>query len=174
MEEFREVYVEKYGLVKVRRDGKCVIGKSGKELSLNRRNDDGYVVIKLMYVDHITGRKKNLIRLVHRLVALGFIPNPDNLPEVNHKDGHKENNSAENLEWCTRQYNVQHAWNTGLCDGHFVGTNNGRHRLDEDGVRQVRAMHKAGITRSQIAKYFGLGWTTVDHVIKGHTWTHVK
>ena len=35
-------------------------------------------------------------------------------------------------------------------------------------------MHKAGATRYQIAKYFGLGWTTVDHVIKGHTWSHVN
>ena len=135
MDEFREVYVEKYGTLRVRHDGKCVIGKSGKELSLNRRNDDGYVVIKLMYVDPSDGRRKGLIRLVHRLVASGFIPNPESFPEVNHKDGNKENNSADNLEWCTRQYNVRHAWDTGLCKGHSVGTNNGRHKLDEEGVR---------------------------------------
>lgn len=51
---------------------------------------------------------------VHRLVASAFIPNPLNLPEVNHIDGNRQNNSVTNLEWVTRQSNYQHAIDTGL------------------------------------------------------------
>ena len=52
----------------------------------------------------------------HRILAETFIPNPDNLEMVNHKDGNKENNSLDNLEWCSREYNCQHAWAHGLCE----------------------------------------------------------
>ena len=49
---------------------------------------------------------KPYMRYLHRLVASAWIPNPDNLPEINHKDEDKSNNDISNLEWCTREYNL--------------------------------------------------------------------
>ena len=51
---------------------------------------------------------------IHRLVALAFIPNPENKPEVNHKDRNRSNNNVENLEWVTQSENVAHAYRHGV------------------------------------------------------------
>ena len=61
---------------------------------------------------HSILNRKN--RNVHRVIAETFIPNPNNLPCVNHKDGNKLNNSADNLEWCTHSENTLHSYRTGL------------------------------------------------------------
>lgn len=62
----------------------------------------GYLMIGL----HI--KNKAYSKLVHRLVAEAFIPNPNNYPQINHKDENKNNNRADNLEWCTQQYNIRY------------------------------------------------------------------
>jgi len=74
--------------------------------SLNRK---GYPCVTLKKLD---GTQK--VVCVHRLVALTFIPNPQNLPQINHIDGIKTNNNVSNLEWCTPQHNIVHAFKMGL------------------------------------------------------------
>lgn len=60
------------------------------------------------YIVNLCKNNKPKISYVHRLVAQAFIPNPDNLPEVNHKDENKANNCVDNLEWCTSKYNANY------------------------------------------------------------------
>ena len=66
-------------------------------------NDDGYKTVDLRN----NGIRK--IYKVHRLVTETYIPNPDNLPEVNHIDEDKTNNNVSNLEWCSHQYNIEYS-----------------------------------------------------------------
>lgn len=86
--------------VYVTRANGTVYRKVVKEIIKKLHKDkDGYMCVGLRGDDGITYEKK-----VHRLVAEAFIPNPDCLPEVNHKDENKANNNATNLEWCDRSY----------------------------------------------------------------------
>ena len=73
-----------------------------KEKILAPASIKGYLVVNL------SKDRSNKRYYIHRLVASAFIPNPDNLPEVNHKDENKTNNSADNLEWCTHKHNSNH------------------------------------------------------------------
>jgi hypothetical protein len=73
-------------------------------------NKNGYIYIALMK------NNKNKNCRLHRLVAEAFIPNPENKPQVNHIDGDKTNNNANNLEWCTQSENELHAYNKGLAN----------------------------------------------------------
>lgn len=65
-----------------------------------RLDKDGY------YIATLNKQTKQQTVKIHRLVAEAFIPNPNNFPQVNHKDENKQNNCVDNLEWCTQQYNM--------------------------------------------------------------------
>ena len=80
------------------------------------QNSNGYFKVQLK----LNGRSEQL--LVHRLVALHFIPNPYQHPQVNHVDGNKGNNTRLNLEWVSREENIQHSLETGLRKG-FMSLN---------------------------------------------------
>lgn len=100
----------------------------------------GYQSCTLRYV----GDKKSHTVKVHRAIALAFIPNPNDYPIINHKDGNKLNNSIENLEWCTYQHNIQHSFDNGL------QTPSGQILEGNDYVK-IFAMYKSGYLYSEIA-----------------------
>ena len=103
------------GLYEVSNMGRVKSLHYGKERIMSAPNgSSGYRRVNL---SKQTTRK---IKRVHRLVAEAFIPNPMNLPVVNHLDGDKHNNCVSNLEWCTNKENTNHAIKTGLMKSRFA------------------------------------------------------
>ena len=95
------------GLYQISNQGRVKSLKQGKERILKPANNGkGYLQVQL----YKNGEKK--MCLIHRLVALTFIPNPQNLPQVNHKTEDKTDNRVENLEWCSSKYNMNYGTRT--------------------------------------------------------------
>jgi len=110
---------------------------------------------------------------VHRLLAMAFIPNPENKPQVNHINGIKTDNRIENLEWNTARENNVHAVNTGLRvtpkgEAHY------KSKLKEDDVRQIRKKLKEGHLQKDMAKMFNVPKQTISRIKLGKAWKHVK
>lgn len=95
----RQVDIKNYERYQITDDGR-VWSKISNKWLVPKETCDGYLRVGLC-----NGKDPAKQMLIHRLVAEAFLPNPDNLPCVNHKDECKTNNSVENLEWCTSQYN---------------------------------------------------------------------
>lgn len=135
-----------------------------KKLSTFLDGKGNYLLVGLS----VNGKCKGC--LVHRLVAMAFIPNLNNLPEVNHKDKNKQNNVVTNLEWCTRRENLEDSYTTmspnrnfqkcklcvdGVCVGEFDGV-----------IRAARfAKEKYGASQSSLEKY--LKWTNITITFDG-------
>lgn len=97
------------GCYQVSNMGRVKSLKFGKERILKAKKDYGYLRIGLR-----KDGKKNFY-MIHRLVALAFLPNPYNLPQVNHKDEDKTNNRVDNLDWCSAEYNVNYGTRNKRC-----------------------------------------------------------
>ena len=108
---------------------------------------------------------------IHRLVAIHFIPNPHNKPQVNHIDGNKTNNHFLNLEWCTAQENADHAVENNLRPR---GEGIGRNGLIEKNISAIRQLRDSGKTYSFIAKKFGVSINAIVCVTTNKTWRHIK
>lgn len=131
------------------------------------KNHRGYCLVTLGK----DGVKK--AKVVHILIAETFIPNPENKPEVNHKNGLKDDNRIENLEWCTRLENQHHSIN--VLGNHFCGEKHTLSKLTESDVRNIIELHKTGnYTYVEIAKMYRMEETQMARIVKRKSWKHLK
>lgn len=113
-------WIEASNLGRVRTRDRYVKDGKGKRLVKGRvlkqhLDNNGYLCVRF----RVNGK---LIHLrVHRIIAISFVPNPDNLPEVNHKDNDRTNATASNLEWCSKQYNLDYKKNFGTSPADVQG-----------------------------------------------------
>jgi hypothetical protein len=108
-------------------------------------------------------------RKVARLVAKAFIPNPLELPEVNHKRNPKTNDRVSNLEWATRSQQIQHALDHGL---YHRGSQLAHHKLTTKDIKNIREMRAQGLSNRRIASAFGVHHSTIASALAGMSWKH--
>ena len=127
------------------------------------KDKDGYLQVNLCYNGKIHQIK------VHRIVAQAFIPNPNNLPQVNHKDEDKTNNSVDNLEWCTVKYNNNYgsrkdkARDTAIKNGYWTGLRSGLSKKEyyqkyyQDNKDKLREYYRQYYQKKKDTKYEVVG-----------------
>lgn len=138
-------------------DGKVINLKWNREVK-PQPNGKGYLRV------HIAGK----MYFVHRLVAEKYVPNPENKPQVNHKDGDKKNNNSSNLEWVTNRENRLHAVKKGF---HIQGEKCPWAKLTAKSVKYIR--DNPDINRRELAAKFGVSEITITDVLKRKSWKSI-
>lgn len=166
-----EGYYEISDLGRVRTVSKTISFKNGipsrvLPMKLMKLQTDklGYIRVRFCINKFKTTHK------VHRLVAKAFIPNPENLPQVNHKDGVKSNNRLSNLEWCTNGFNQDHALGLGL---RLIRPG----RMSARFTGSVQAFNSEGVlvaimSGNKAMAEHGFDFRLVSKVLMGKTKTH--
>lgn len=131
---------------------------------------DGYVKVRLLH------KGKDVTARMHRLVAEAFIPNPEAKDTVNHKDGNKQNNAVENLEWIDRAEQMQHAYKLGLKNSR-VGSENINAKLTNEQVEEIRNSYirysKTNGTVALAEKY-GVTNRVIGLIVRGLSYKNIK
>lgn len=141
------------------REGK-IFNPRMKEVGYMR--PDGYVQATLS----INGQAKT--RLVHTWIAEVFIPNPEGLAEVGHKDDNRSNNHVDNLEWVNRMDNEKQC----VAGGRKRKSHGGLFTDEE--LSLIWSMHKAGATNVDIANAYSRAPHQISRFLNGHTYPHFK
>jgi hypothetical protein len=130
-------------------------------------NTSGYYSLSLS----LNGKRS--MASIHSLVAQAFLGERPEGYEVNHIDGNKLNNRVDNLEYCTRSQNIQHALRVGLIPKQ-AGANNHNAKLTEDDVREIRKTLASGVSIRETSRIFGVSDYPVGQIARGKHWTHLK
>jgi hypothetical protein len=167
-EEFYEVS----NLGRFRSLPKVINGRWGRTKYKGRiitptKHSHGYGVLSLVGEDG-----KFSVRS-HKYVALAFCDNPESKPCVNHIDGNKMNNRADNLEWVTHSENTLHAFKTGLMNNPS-GSECHNSKLEENEVKHIRKMVDGGFyQQSFLAECYNVSKSTISDLIHRRTWKHI-
>lgn len=154
---FRELYqISNLGRIR-RKDTRKVL----KLLTLSK----GYRGIRLYENTKVAKTKK-----IHRLVAEYFIPNPLNLEQVNHKDGNKNNNKVDNLEWCSNDYNMNHAIKSNLI---LKGEKRFSSKCNEESLLLLQELIDCGFTIKQLSLIYMISKNSMKNIIRGITYQHL-
>lgn len=133
-------------------------------LKSNINNQNGYLQTGLS-----VNNKKSMV-YNHKIEIAAFVPNENNLPVVNHKDGDKLNLTLTNLEYTDYSGNNQHAYDTGLKP---KGENFYNSKLTETSVREIRELYNNNESYSNMAKMYNVSRATIRDVCLGKTWKGV-
>lgn len=109
---------------------------------------------------------------VHRLIATQFIPNPDNLPQVNHKDMDPSNNEVSNLEWCDNGGNVKHSYDNNPTRKTTIPGNSRKSKLTNEQVLWV-IENLGKISQREMARQLGVSHRVIFHIKTGRTHSNI-
>lgn len=154
-------FIEASNLGRIRTKDRTIIHKDGVKQFIKGKvlkqyhHKNGYMYVGISY----KGKKISL--RVHRIVATCFLPNPNNLPQINHKDCNRANNNVSNLEWCTAQYNMNYKEKYGI--SYKEGTPKKATlaiNLDTFEILLFKSQREAG-------EKLGISYQNINKVVKG-------
>tara|TARA_R110000787_G_scaffold273466_1_gene381166 strand:+ start:112 stop:678 length:567 start_codon:yes stop_codon:yes gene_type:complete len=168
-----EGYYQVSNTGKIRSVTRVAIRANGREHPINGRELRFKADAKGYFRGAYCVNKKMWTYKVHREVAKAFIPNPENKATVNHRDGNKQNNNVDNLEWNTFAENLKHSFDTGLQDN-FIGASKIRQikkrKLTPEMFTEFVDDRESGFTHRRLQAKYAIDRKTIYSILKKDTY----